>query len=50
VKLADKKMIETKDLKEKNQSNCLNQNKVKSDDEFTNFIEQKKLEHQLEIE
>jgi hypothetical protein len=30
VKLADKKMIETKDLKEKNQSNCLNQNLMMS--------------------
>jgi hypothetical protein len=47
-KLSDTKIIETKDLIDKNQSSSLNQNN--SDDELKEYIEQKKLEQQFEIE
>ena len=47
-KLLDKKIIEAKDLKDKNQSSSLNQ--TNSDDELKEYIEQKKLERKIEIE
>jgi len=47
-KLADKKIIEAKDLIDKNQSSSLNQ--TNSDDELKNYLEQKKLERKIEIE
>ena len=47
-KLLDKKIIEAKDLKDKNQSSSLNQ--TNSDDELKNYLEQKKLERKIEIE
>ena len=47
-KLLDTKIIEAKDLKDKNQSSSLNQ--TNSDDELKNYIEQKKLERKIEIE
>ena len=47
-KLSDTKIIETKDLIDKNQSSSLNQNN--SDDELKEYIEQKKLEGKFEIE
>ena len=49
-KISDTKIIEGKDLKEKDQSNHLNQNKINSDDELSNYIEQKKLERKIEID
>ena len=49
-KISDTKIIEGKDLKEKDQSNPLNQNKTNSDDEVSNYIEQKKLERKIEID
>ena len=48
VKLSDTKIIEAKDLIDKNQSSSLNQNN--SDDELKKYIEQKKLERKFEIE
>tara|TARA_B110000305_G_scaffold221106_1_gene263495 strand:+ start:140 stop:754 length:615 start_codon:yes stop_codon:yes gene_type:complete len=47
-KLADKKIIEAKDLKNKNQSSSLNQ--TNSDDEPKEYMKQKKLERKIEIE
>ena len=47
-KLLDTKIIEAKDLKDKNQSSSLNQ--TNSDDELKNYLEQKKLERKSEIE
>jgi hypothetical protein len=47
-KLLDAKIIEAKNLIDKNQSSSLNQNN--SDDELKNYIEQKKLERKIEIE
>ena len=47
-KLSDTKIIEAKDLTDKNQSSSLNQ--TNSDDELTNYLEQKKLERKIEIE
>ena len=47
-KLLDTKIIEAKDLIDKNQSSLLNQ--TNSDDELTNYLEQKKLERKIEIE
>ena len=47
-KLLDTKIIEAKDLTDKNQSSSLNQ--TNSDDELKNYIEQKKLERKSEIE
>jgi hypothetical protein len=47
-KLLDTKIIEAKDLIDKNQSSSLNQ--TNSDDELKNYIEQKKLERKIEIE
>ena len=47
-KLSDTKIIEAKDLKDKNQSSSLNQ--TNSDDELKNYLEQKKLERKIEIE
>ena len=47
-KLLDTKIIEAKDLIDKNQSSSLNQ--TNSDDELTNYLEQKKLERKIEIE
>src|SRR6056300_737896 len=47
-KLLDTKIIEAKDLMDKNQSSSLNQ--TNSDDELKNYIEQKKLERKFEIE
>ena len=49
-KISDTKIIEGKDLKEKDQSNPLNQNKTNSDDELSNYLEQKKIEQSLKIE
>ena len=47
-KLLDTKIIEAKDLTDKNQSSLLNQ--TNSDDELKNYLEQKKLERKIEIE
>ena len=47
-KLLDTKIIEAKDLIDKNQSSSLNQ--TNSDDELQNYLEQKKLERKIEIE
>jgi len=47
-KLLDTKIIEAKDLIDKNQSSSLNQ--TNSDDELKNYLEQKKLERKIEIE
>lgn len=47
-KLLDTKIIEAKNLIEKNKSSSLNQ--TNSDDELKNYIEQKKLERKSEIE
>jgi hypothetical protein len=47
-KLLDTKIIEAKDLIDKNQSSLLNQ--TNSDDELKNYLEQKKLERKFEIE
>ena len=47
-KLLDTKIIEAKDLIDKNQSSSLNQ--TNSDDELKEYIEQKKLERKIEIE
>ena len=47
-KLLDTKIIEAKDLKDKNQSSSLNQ--TNSDDELKEYIEQKKLERKIEID
>jgi len=47
-KLLDTKIIEAKDLTNKDQSISLNQ--TNSDDELKNYIEQKKLERKFEIE
>ena len=47
-KLSDTKIIEAKDLKDKNRSSSLN--KTNSDDELKEYIEQKKLERKIEIE
>ena len=49
-KLTDTKIIEAKDLKDKNQSSSFNQNQTNSDDELQDYIEQKKLERKFEIE
>jgi hypothetical protein len=49
-KISDTKIIEGKDLKDKNQSIPLNQNKTNSDDELRHYLEQKKIEQSLEIE
>ena len=49
-KISDTKIIEGKDLKEKDQSNPLNQNNTNSDDELENYLEQQKIEQSLEIE
>ena len=49
-KISDTKIIEGKDLKEKDQSNPLNQNKKNSGDELSNYLEQKKIEQSLKIE
>ena len=48
VKLSDTKIIEAKNLIDKNQSSSLNQ--TNSDDELKKYIEQKKLERKIEIE
>ena len=48
VKLSDTKIIEAKNLIDKNQSSSLNQ--TNSDDELKEYIEQKKLERKFEIE
>ena len=48
VKLSDTKIIEAKNLIDKNQSSSLNQ--TNSDDELKNYLEQKKLERKIEIE
>src|SRR6056300_307277 len=47
-KLLDAKIIEAKNLIDKNQSSSLNQ--TNSDDELKNYLEQKKLERKFEIE
>ncbi len=47
-KLLDTKIIEARDLIDKNQSSSLNQ--TNSDDELKNYIEKKKLERKIEIE
>ena len=47
-KLSDTKIIEAKDLTDKNQSSSLNQ--TNSDDELKEYIKQKKLERKFEIE
>jgi len=47
-KLLDAKIIEVKNLIDKNQSSSLNQ--TNSDDELKNYLEQKKLERKIEIE
>src|SRR5210317_506459 len=47
-KLLDAKIIEAKNLIDKNQSSSLNQ--TNSDDELKEYIEQKKLERKIEIE
>ena len=47
-KLLDTKIIEAKDLTDKDQSSSLNQTNL--DDELKNYIEQKKLERKIEIE
>jgi len=47
-KLSDTKIIEAKNLIDKNQSSSLNQ--TNSDDELKNYLEQKKLERKIEIE
>ena len=47
-KLLDTKIIEAKNLIDKNQSSSLNQ--TNSDDELKNYLEQKKLERKIEIE
>ena len=47
-KLLDTKIIEAKNLIDKNQSSSLNQ--TNSDDELKNYLEQKKLEQKFEIE
>jgi hypothetical protein len=47
-KLSDAKIIEAKDLTNKNQSSSLNQTNL--DDELKNYLEQKKLERKFEIE
>ena len=47
-KLLDTKIIEAKDLIDKNQSSSLNQ--TNSDDELKKYIEQKKLERKVEID
>ena len=47
-KLLDTKIIEAKNLIDKNQSSSLNQ--TNSDDELKEYIEQKKLERKIEIE
>ena len=47
-KLLDTKIIEAKDLTDKDQSSSLNQ--TNSDDELKNYLEQKKLERKIEIE
>ena len=47
-KLLDTKIIEAKDLKDKNQSSSLNQ--TNSDDEPKEYMKQKKLERKIEIE
>jgi len=47
-KLLDTKIIEAKNLIDKNQSSSLNQ--TNSDDELKNYLEQKKLERKFEIE
>ena len=47
-KLLDTKIIEAKDLTDKDQSSSLNQ--TNSDDELKNYLEQKKLERKFEIE
>ena len=49
-KISDTKIIEGKDLKEKDQSSPLNQNNTNSDDELENYLEQQKIEQSLEIE
>jgi len=49
-KLSITKIIEGKDLKEKDQSIPLNQNNTNSDDELKHYLEQKKIEQSLEIE
>ena len=49
-KLSYTKIIEGKDLKEKDQSSPLNQNNTNSDDELENYLEQQKIEQSLEIE
>ena len=47
-KLLDTKIIEAKNLIDKNQSSSLNQ--TNSDDELKNYLDQKKLERKIEIE
>ena len=47
-KLLDTKIIEAKNLIDKNQSSSLNQ--TNSDDELKNYLEQKKLERKIEID
>ena len=49
-KLSDVKIILDKDFFDQNQSSSLNKDKTKSDDELTNYLEQKKLERKIEIE
>jgi len=49
-KISDTKIIEGKDLKEKDQSSPLNQNNTNSDDELENYLEQQKIEQSLVIE
>ena len=47
-KLLDKKIIEVRDLTDNNKSSSFNQ--INSDDELSNYIEQKKLERKIEID
>ena len=49
-KLSDKRIIEARDLTDKNQSSSLNQDNKNSNDELKEYIEQKKLERKVEID
>jgi hypothetical protein len=49
-KLSDEKIILDKDFFDQNQSSSLNQDNKNSNDELTNYLEQKKLERKFEID
>ena len=49
-KLSDVKIILDKDFFDQNQSSSLNKDNKNSNDELTNYLEQKKLERKIEIE